>query len=415
LLYGIDMVQAFLRLAAALQAAAWCFSQPTPAWNGPDLNPLEPLGGAALAANVTLVNIARASPLIGTENSLPELDYHNGQFLVSWVMSNVTNASAPAPVLYSQSYDGYNWTATDGTNILFPSIVYSNGVVVPFYPAPALHINGTTYAAASIAQFYLYPAMYQQYVLFRRVNTPGFNSFGPIFWGSNTIPGGYENGSAANGFVTLNQMDAATQADIATLKNWGQLPCEPASSGDLTCSACLNGCQYWTFSNQSGTAGLYQVPGTDTDVILYRSANGVFQLHASVRETPTSWWVGPSITNIPDGGSDFDTGNLPNGQAFLMSNAMPNVVRDPIFLSTSTDGWNFNATVALTSCTLPIFSSAEQPFGCLPRYNFGGKEPGAQFPQAAVLTAPGFEGFWAVFTLNNEDIWILQAPFSSLP
>jgi hypothetical protein len=410
----IQMVYGSVAIAVVMQAAASCLAQSLPYWSGPDLNPLEPLGGVPLAANVTLTNIVRGTPAIGTDNTFPELDFHNGQFLVSWQLYNVTNSTGPSPILYSQSYDGLNWTETDGTNILFPAIQLNTGAMQTFNSAPPLHINGTTYAAASPDQFYLYPAMYQSLVLMRRVITPGFGKFGPIFWATDALPPGYENASAALGILTLAQMDAATQADIATLSNWNQLPCDPPSTGDLSCPACLNGCQEWNWSNYSGAASLYHVPNSTTDVILYRDTNAEFELTASVRQTPTAWWVGPTVITIPDGGSDFDAGNLPNGHAFLLANTMPNVVRDPLFLSTSADGWNFNNTVALTSCTLPIFTSAEQPYGCLPRYDFGKKQPGAQFPQTAVLTTPGYQGLWAVFTVNNEDIWILHAPFASL-
>jgi len=84
------------------------------------------------------------------------------------------------------------------------------------------------------------------------------------------------------------------------------------------------------------------------------------------------------------------------------------------YLSTTVDGWNWNHTSALTSCTLPIYSSPEQPFGCLFRYQGGAKQSGCQYPQGMSLTTPGLEGFWAIFSLGKEDIWVLHAPFESL-
>jgi hypothetical protein len=47
-----------------------------------------------------------------------------------------------------------------------------------------------------------------------------------------------------------------------------------------------------------------------------------------------------------------------------------------------------------------------------PRYPGGAKEGGVQYPQAVPVTAPGQEGFWAIFSLNKEDIWVVCVPFA---
>ena len=48
-------------------------------------------------------------------------------------------------------------------------------------------------------------------------------------------------------------------------------------------------------------------------------------------------------------------GPLSDGRVYIMSNAMPNLFRDPLYLATSKDGHNFDRTVALTSCELPVY------------------------------------------------------------
>ncbi len=81
----------------------------------------------------------------------------------------------------------------------------------------------------------------------------------------------------------------------------------------------------------------------------------VLDLHASVRATPGGPWYGQdgaragNKTNIPDDVSNVNCGTLPDGRNYLLSNAMPNVFRDPLWLSTSMDGVHFNATVGLLS------------------------------------------------------------------
>jgi hypothetical protein len=399
--------------AGVLLRAQLTHSQQLPAWDGPSLNPLEPLGGVTLTPNVTLANVFKGTPAIGTFCGSPMLDFDAGQFLVSWPLATDSMHTAGATAIYySQSTDGGNWTATDGTNILFPNITYF-GVSVTMNALPFLHINGSTYAAASSDGYTLYPDIDPQILLLRRVYTPGFGRLGPIFWATSNIQPGYVGTTKQFGFLLLNQTDATTQADIATLSNVWQLPCDTSASGSWNCPACLNGCQEPPIIHQESS--IYHVPGQQTDVLFFRPDDNQFFLLASTRSSVNASWVGPTYTTIPDIGSTFDSGSIPSGKVFLLSNAMPTVLRDPLYVSTSVDGWNFNATTALTSCSLPIFESAAQPSGCFPRYDFQLKEFGAQYPQSVVLVAPGFQGMWVAFSLNSEDIWVLHVPFESLP
>ena len=122
------------------------------------------------------------------------------------------------------------------------------------------------------------------------------------------------------------------------------------------------------------------------------------------------------MTNLPDDHANLNAGLLADGRRFLLSNAMPNIFRDPLFLSTTTDGWHWNATTAFTSCELPIFTAPDQPWGCIYRYAGGAKQSGCQYPQGLSLTdpaPPAVQGLWAIFALNKEDIWIISAPISS--
>lgn len=346
----------------------------------------------------------------------PMFGFYDGQFLATWKNSPTDEDQPGQRIMYAQSTDGVNWTATDdGQNILFPSM---NTTTMPtaLFAEPPLYINGHMYAAASPKQFCLYPDQYQDILLLRRVFTGGFHSFGPIFWANDTVPAGYENITAALNILTLGQTDATTQADIATLANTAQLPCD-ASSGSLKCEACVGGCQQWgSFSaNVSNERTHYTLPDGSGDVLLYRSTRGILNLQASVRTGGAGGqWVGPTLTNVPDDNANLNAGVLPDGRRYLLSNAMPNIFRDPLYLSTTVDGWNWNHTSALTSCTLPIYSSPTQPFGCLYRYQGGAKQSGCQYPQGMSLTTPGLEGFWAIFSLGKEDIWVLHAPFASL-
>jgi hypothetical protein len=410
IIIAAEMASAGRLCAVAAGLLSICSGQQFPSWTGPVLDPLLPYGGIPLAANATISPVYIASPAIGTFNSNPSLDFHDGQFLVTWMMKNSTTSGEGQTIMYSQSRDGKNWTATDGTNVLFPPLSIPAGPV-PVYPAPALHINGSVYAAASIIfTLNLYPAQNPEYLILRRVYTPALNKFGPIFWSTNTYPPGF---NAADGILLLNETDSETQTDIATLSDWTKLPCPGTTEGSLKCEACLNGCQPWP-SQFNGTMSRshYNVPGGASDVILYKGGANELSLYASVR-TGDNAWNGPQSINIPNE-APIDAGVLADGRIFLTSNAMMSLIHDPLFVTTSKDGVSFGSVTALVSCNLPVFTSPTQPFGCIPRYNFGHKEPGAQVPQSVVVTEAGFAGFWTAFAVNLEDIWVVMVPPASL-
>jgi hypothetical protein len=131
----------------------------------------------------------------------------------------------------------------------------------------------------------------------------------------------------------------------------------------------------------------YEVPGGRGDIILYRRPYDSkhplahLSLAASMRSADDDWSA-PVVVNIADDNANLNAGALPDGRVYLLSNAMPNAFRDPLFLSTSADGIAFDRTVALTSCEQRVYASPRQPIGCLARHAGGSKQGGCQYPQA---------------------------------
>jgi hypothetical protein len=402
-------------------------AQPLPVWAGPDLDPLLPLGGVPLAPNGTLINIFRASSEFGTFNTLPRIDEHNFQMITYWqnkLLTNVNNPDAAVyAIYYSQSMDGETWTPTDGTNILFPSLTRANSSTATalLVPAPSLHINGSSYVACSVTVlFSLYPDPFQTegLLLLRKVITPGLGQFGPLFWAWNVIPEGFEDSSMQAGIVALIDMDTQTQQDINTLFNWSVVPCGTPGKTVTKCEACINGCLQGyhlpELVNVSGLPSIYQVPNGGPDMILYSSKNGPMAISVSTRATPADAWSIPVVTTIPDANTVRDAGVLSDGRVFIVANSMPNIMFDPLFISTSVDGYKFNRTTVLTSCSLPAFIAPDQPTGCLSRFNLFDTELGAHSPDAFMVTAGRLEGLWVAFSLNTEDIWMLRLPVTSV-
>ena len=354
----------------------------------------------------------------------PMLSFLNNRFLASWKLS-VSDEDEPGQrVMWAQSNDGSMWTTTsDGSNVLFPSMNSTENPRVALFAEPSLLLNGRVYAAASPKQFCLYPDQYQTILLLRRVFDDQIGLFGPLFWASSTIPDGFAIASARENVTSLAEQDIQTQNDIALLTQTTTTPPCPTDGSTSKCEFCSGGCQNWTValnvSSLENERSHYKVPGSSAEVLLYRSHNRF--LYASVRESLGDTWPVPIITNITDDVANFNAGNFPltnglNGRAFLVSNALITLLRDPIFLSTSIDGFAFSTTAAIGTCENKIFTSPTQPWGCQYRINGGAKEGGLQYPQSAIVTSPSSSaGFYVIVSLNKEDIWISRTPLEDLP
>ena len=279
------------------------------------------------------------------------------------------------------------------------------------------------YAASSPKQFCLYPDQYQPILLLRRVYDDTIGHFGPLFWASTSIPPGFNEASIRENVTTVSDQDIQTQQDIALLTPTSTLPPCPTDFSTSKCEFCTGGCQDWKIalnvSSLENERSHYRVPSTSTEVLLYRSHNRV--LYASVRNTPDDSWPIPTPTNITDDVANFNAGNFPltnglDGRAYLVSNALITLLRDPLFLSTSINGYDFITTNAIGTCEDKRFTSPSQPWGCLYRVNGGAKEGGLQYPQALIVTSPlSSAGFYVIVSLNKEDIWISKTPLEDLP
>jgi hypothetical protein len=393
-----------------------CCAQTVPSWNMPVLKPWHyPYGGASVVEGAEYIQLFQASKSIGTYNMSPMISYYHSMFLATWKNSPEDEDQPGQRVLYSQSLDGKNWTdANSGERILFPNIS-TNAVPTALFAEPTLLLNNRVYAAASPIQFCLYPDQYQEYLLLREV-FDDFDSFGPIFWASWNVPLMYIENSHVHQIISLSEMPTYVQQDVALLNNTSPTyrPCDPnhhEPGHSAKCEYCANGCQNWTdvtVSTIENERTHYLLPESAGDVILYRNKGQLpNHLYASVRMPLDAPWPPVAETNITDDVSNLNAGNLPDGRAFLVSNAMVNVGRDPLYIST-TDETNlrFISTKVLVSCHFDVF----KPFGCVRRFS-GSTQPGCQYPQALVINEVGF---LTIFSLNKEDIWLVLAPLSSI-
>lgn len=189
---------------------------------------------------------------------------------------------------------------------------------------------------------------------------------GPIFWVSDDAPAKeMEEASKLNGIGNLRDMDLRTKADVSLLgPHMDNLPCT-TTAGTLKCEGCRGGCQVYKTLPKVGLANerthwdlpratrerFEQDPSSPnyTDVLAYRSHSAA--LFASVRSGgPAGEWSAVNLTDVPNDDSNINAGVLPDERIFLLANAAPHTVRDPLTITISEDGLNFSSCRAIQSC-----------------------------------------------------------------
>jgi hypothetical protein len=402
----------------------------TPHWSvrgAPDAQ--KALCGFRMANSTETTVVYRGTRALGAYNHAAMIDFHGGNFMLTWKNSPLNEDSPGQRVLYSFSSDGKTWTRTDGTNVLFPGVNDSQsstafGKRAPLFGGPTVLLRGRRYASASPHQFALWPYPWSSsltsteptnLLLLRHVNYTSGNHrpvLGPLFWASASIPPGFEMVSKREGILTSAQVDATTKRDLALLANYSKLPCATTNQGGnnfgdsatTKCEACIHGCGNTTKCERTH----YVVPGGG-DVILQRGHKHVFTF--SRRASPTGEWTPDQPTNIPDVDANLNAGVLPNGRVFLTSNACPKNGeghgRDPLVVSSSADGFSFDRSVAVMSC--------EALNQCGPRIPGGAKDSGPSYPQGVTVIAPkSIAGLYVVATNNKEDVVVVRVPFDGL-
>jgi hypothetical protein len=408
--------QALVIFAALLARAA---GAKLPRWTAARGDPAKPLGGWPRVSGASAALVYRATSDIGSYNHAAMLTYGGEAgdapfFTLSWKNSPKDEDEPGQRILYSQSANGSVWTPTDGTNVLFPNISSARDPAALF-AGPFAWVSGRLYASASPTQFCLWPDAYAPVLLLRRVYTNASGALGPAFWASPQPPPRFAPAARLAGVRNLTEVDAQAQADAAALLA-GALPCD-VPGGDATATKCEGcgggGCQDWKAAAALGNERThYTVPGaagghaaTD-DVLLYRSKDDV--LYASLRDAPgAAAWGKPEKTDMPNDNSNINAGALPDGRVYLVSNAMPFKIRDPLVVATSRDGVEWDtARVAMTCTDLPDGSK------CAPRYAGKAKNPGPSYPQAVAVPALG--AVYVCATNNKEDVVVARLPLASL-
>jgi len=147
------------------------------------------------------------------------------------------------------------------------------------------------------------------------------------------------------------------------------------------------------------------VPNSTEEIILHRTKEHAFGFTS--RSAVGTAWSNQTQTGIVDADSNLNAGALPDGRIFLVSNACSRG-RDPLVVSTSEDGLDFNHAVGVMSCTTLDGQ-------CKPRYAGKSKHGGQAYPQAVAVVEPvTMKYLWVAATNNKEDVWVARVAYDAV-
>jgi hypothetical protein len=109
-------------------------------------------------------------------------------------------------------------------------------------------------------------------------------------------------------------------------------------------------------------------------------------------------WTAPTRTDFIDGCARTNAGTLPDGQVYIISNIDPDGARDPLAISLSRDGLNFDR-VSLIRSGAPAM-----------RYEGRWKCDGFQYPHSLLLG----DNLWVVYSVGKEDVQLTRIPINEL-
>lgn len=109
-------------------------------------------------------------------------------------------------------------------------------------------------------------------------------------------------------------------------------------------------------------------------------------------------WTVPTKTDMIDGCARANAGVLPDGQVYIISNIDPDGKRDPLVISLSKDGLNFDKVVLIRSGAPKI------------KYDGRWKAEGFQYPHSLVLG----DDILVIYSVGKEDVQLTRISINEL-
>lgn len=356
-------------------------------------------------------NLLYATPETGTFNLHGFLRYYKGVLFASWDnQARDENTSGQHGVFRYSTDEGKTWSKQKR---LFPPLADYVPASVAKVPKPFqtsqgfAEVDGKLYAVTCVDR-----ALREKVYRFNEVSRTRIGllacevrvdgTVGPVFWLSDESPKpetGYPSIPAGNPSLV-----AKLNAYFKEPANLPQLLFRPRQWPDSDDEHRMTEpTQPWRLDNRTWVR-LYRNQGTvhattRADI----EASRPRRHYASFSFDDGKTWSAPTRTNFPDTGARANSGQLPDGQFYVINN--------PLLMSARQGGRQMLA-ISLSKDGLIFDRMAVIKFGT-PSQRYEGKSKGAggfQYPHSEVVG----KHLWVIYSVNKEDVEVTRIPLAEL-
>jgi hypothetical protein len=358
--------------------------------------------------NLKITSLLEATPETGTWNHHQHIFYLNGVFYAIWdTQIRDENAAGQHAVMRRSTDHGNSWTPMEQ---LFPPLARNVPASDP-YPETRFQtfsgiaiVDDTLYAVTDVAEWTTAgnkKAKPRRKVgrMCRSIADDG--TLEEIFWLSPVAP------QPVQGFPSFPAGDPAL---IAKIEDYFRQPGQEIQL-DFAPRAHPDSDDHHVMAEPVPS---YQFENGDW-VRLYRDsgargaktqkeeeATKSRRIYASFSTDGGKNWSKPTRTSFPDACARANAGKLPDGQFYVINNALPLATkqggRSLLAISLSRDGLNFDRMAVIRFLPPP------------PRFEGRSKAIGYAYPHSVIVG----EDLWVIYSVNKEDIEIARIPLSEL-
>ncbi|QXD25718.1 exo-alpha-sialidase [Opitutia bacterium ISCC 51] len=356
-------------------------------------------------------NLLYATPETGTFNLHGFLRYYKGVLFASWDnQARDENTAGQHGVFRYSTDEGKTWSKQKR---LFPPLADYVPASVAKIPKPFqtsqgfAEVDGKLYAVTCVDR-----ALREKVYRFNEVSRTRIGllacevrvdgTVGPVFWLSDESPKpetGYPSIPAGNPSLV-----AKLNAYFKEPANLPQLLFRPRQWPDSDDEHRMTEpTQPWRLDNRTWVR-LYRNQGTvHATTRAEIEASRPRRHYASFSFDDGKTWSAPTRTNFPDTGARANSGQLPDGQFYVINN--------PLLMSARQGGRQMLA-ISLSKDGLIFDRMAVIKFGT-PSQRYEGKSKGAggfQYPHSEVVG----KHLWVIYSVNKEDVEVTRIPLAEL-
>jgi len=343
--------------------------------------------GLSVSAGVEHATIYRAQPTVSQYNHGVVLFAYGDTLYAQWQSSARDEDAADTSVLYASSRDGITWSAA---RTLAPA---RKGAVVT---------SGGWWSGAG--RLYGFINVWPQDLKPRGGHVEVLASSDGVLWENIGRPT-FADGSPLDGVIEQDFHRYQDGRIVTALHRQPGLLVQPVYTDD---PSGLRGWQLGQFENLSVKKAVSRElepsnfqRADGALVMVFRDQQSSFRVLAAVSKDGGKRWSRAVETNLPDSRAKQSAGNLPDGTAYIVNNPSGSKLREPLVITLSDDGAQFDRAFLLRAGG-----------DAIPGPEFEGlyKRKGFSYPKSFVWK----NHLYVAYAENKEAVKVTRIPLESL-